>query len=197
MVKSRELGVGQALHELTDWVLHQDRRWVIIIDGRSGAGKTTFAGELERSLASECAMRRGAFYRCPRVVHLDEFYPGWVGLAQARDMVAELVLAPQNPGYRCWNWQTNQPGNWVTLHPRQPLIIEGVGALSEGAIGVLKNNGIPHRTVTIEAPMVIRELRALTRDPDFAPWWDMWSAQEDEHLKLRPTADLQVDSTRP
>ena len=39
----------------------------ILIDGRSGAGKTTFAG-----LVGEAT----GFH----VIHLDEFYPGWGGL---------------------------------------------------------------------------------------------------------------------
>ena len=57
----------------------------VLIDGPSGAGKTwTSAALAERTNW--------------RVVHLDEFYPGWHGLDKGSDMVAEQVLRTMNPG---------------------------------------------------------------------------------------------------
>ncbi|WP_425278962.1 hypothetical protein [Corynebacterium bovis] len=52
----------------------------VLVDGRSGAGKTTLSGRI-----------RGAV-----VVHLDDLYPGWAGLAAA--------MSPAAPGYRRWVW---------------------------------------------------------------------------------------------
>ena len=54
--------------------------------GPSGAGKTWASASL-----ADCTGWR--------VVHLDEFYPGWRGLEEGSAMVAEQVLRENNPGY--------------------------------------------------------------------------------------------------
>ena len=58
---------------------------VVAIDGPSGAGKTTLADALAERLG------------CP-VVHLDELYPGWSGLAAGIDRLDAEVLAPLAAG---------------------------------------------------------------------------------------------------
>ena len=74
----------------------------VLIDGPSGAGKTwTSAALAERTNW--------------RVVHLDEFYPGWHGLDKGSDMVAEQVLRTMNPGYWRWDWEAGAPGDWASL----------------------------------------------------------------------------------
>lgn len=74
----------------------------VLIDGPSGAGKTWACAAL--------ADRAGW-----RVVHLDEFYPGWHGLEQGSRMVAEQVLRETNPGYWRWDWEAGAPGEWASL----------------------------------------------------------------------------------
>ena len=58
----------------------------VLIDGPSGSGKTWTAA----TLADRTNWR---------VVHLDEFYPGWHGLEKGSEMVGEQVLRTMNPGY--------------------------------------------------------------------------------------------------
>ena len=87
----------------------------VLIDGPSGAGKTwTSAALAERTNW--------------RVVHLDEFYPGWHGLEKGSDMVGEQVLRTMNPGYWRWDWEAGAPGDWASLDVRDDLIVEGVGS---------------------------------------------------------------------
>ncbi|MEO7588650.1 MAG: hypothetical protein ABIS84_11555, partial [Arachnia sp.] len=60
---------------------------VVAVDGPSGAGKTTFADVLADELASRTGVR-------PQVVHMDDIFPGWDGLAEAVELVSDLVLEP-------------------------------------------------------------------------------------------------------
>ncbi|MBC3186123.1 (d)CMP kinase [Corynebacterium sp. zg-331] len=142
------------------------RTW--LIDGPSGAGKTTYAEALARRLGH-------------RVVHLDDFYPGWDGLAAGARMVAEHVLHPSAPGYRRWDWERDRPGEWVTLPVGAPLIVEGVGAITEASVAAARHRGGVH-TVVISAPESVRRARALARDPFYEPWWQTWARQEREHF---------------
>src|SRR5690606_18988766 len=56
------------------------------VDGRSGAGKTDLAAAAARLLD-----RSG---HAARVVHLEDLYPGWSGLAAALPRLCEEVVAP-------------------------------------------------------------------------------------------------------
>ena len=82
----------------------------VLIDGRSGSGKTTFAAALARLTGHE-------------VIHLDDFYPGWWGLNDAMSMVAHDVLHPTHPGYQRWNWETNTSGGSIKIDPDRPRIV--------------------------------------------------------------------------
>ena len=100
----------------------------VLIDGPSGAGKTwTSAALAERTNW--------------RVVHLDEFYPGWHGLDKGSDMVAEQVLRTMNPGYWRWDWEADSPGDWASLDVRDDLIVEGVGSVTPANIAAAKERG--------------------------------------------------------
>ena len=144
----------------------------VLIDGRSGSGKTTLAAVLSRLMGFE-------------VVHLDDFYPGWGGLAAAEKMVAEQVLHPIAPRFRRWDWERNEPGQWVHLQPGQPRIIEGVGAVTAASINAAKKLG-PVVSIRLHLDAELRKQRALTRDPEFARWWDFWAAQEEARGNLVP-----------
>lgn len=126
------------------------------------------------------------------MVHLDDFYPGWHGLAAGAHMVADTVLRSENPGYLEWDWETDQPGEWVALDPAQPLIVEGVGALTHASLRAARLRG-PVLTIQIDCPDELRKERALQRDPEFAPWWEVWAEQERTLLGGdTPEADIVV-----
>ena len=136
----------------------------VLIDGPSGAGKTSAAAEL--------SARTGW-----HVVHLDEFYPGWHGLFAASQMVADLVLREKDPGYWRWDWANDRRGKWVSLEGVGDLIIEGVGALTTKNLAAAERRGAA-LSVYIDGPRTQRRARALTRDPGYAPWFETWERQE-------------------
>ena len=77
---------------------------IVLVDGPSGSGKTTLATRL------------GILLRLP-VIHMDDFYPGWSGLAAGSDIIAASVLKTTDPGYYRWDWANDRAGEWVPVPP--------------------------------------------------------------------------------
>lgn len=161
---------------------------VVLIDGRSGSGKTTFALRLMQRLR--------AAGRQAQLLSLDNLYPGWDGLAAGSRAVAEALAAG---GYRRYDWELGAFAEWVPLDAESALVIEGCGAVTRDNLdaaaawaeragvraeraggGIVRAGGGIVRSVWIDAPAELRRRRALARDGEmFAPHWDRWAAQED------------------
>jgi len=147
------------LHDLVRRAAASGPRPVVLIDGRSGAGKSTLAAELAPLLGAQ-------------LVSLDDVYPGWDGLEAGSAAVHETILREQDPGWRRWDWEAQAPAEWHPVDAAQPLIVEGCGALSR------TNRALATFGVWVELPAAQRRRRALEREPDFAPHWREWAAQE-------------------
>lgn len=141
----------------------QPRGRTLLIDGRSGAGKT----ELARALARE--------YGCA-LVHVEHFYPGWEGLDAGAQWLVDAVLAPRAAGERVrlreWDWYAGgfRDGGW--LEPEPDLIVEGCGAITR--------RSVPYADLSLwlDASESLRRDRARERDGS-DDWWELWRAQED------------------
>ena len=134
---------------------------VLAVDGRSGSGKTGLAAALAQALAAP-------------VVHLDDLYPGWEGLAAAVELLRE-VLAGLRGGqpvrHPVWDWAAGAYRGEVALPTTGAVVVEGVGAGCAAPVEVL---------VWLEADAGTRRRRALARDGEvFAAHWEQWAAQEE------------------
>ncbi len=160
-------------------------RPVILMDGGSGAGKTSLAQSIvERwpSIDHGAAAQQGLL-----LVSLDDTYPGWTGLRAGSEAVPGIVTT-DHPGYWRWDWVHDRRASRVDLDPSRPLLVEGCGALTrESAL-------LATVRIWVEAPPDQRKHRALARDAGgFDPYWDLWAEQEAEHwARNRPwlLADL-------
>jgi para-aminobenzoate synthetase len=149
--------------------------FVIAIDGRSGSGKTSLAARLHTELAAP-------------VVTLEDLYGGWDGLERGIDLLASDVLAPLSAGRAAlvprYDWAAAAWGTPWVLEPPELLIVEGVGA------GARRASARDRLLIWMEAAESVRKKRALDRDgPTFAPYWDMWAAQEDAMLRRERTPE--------
>ena len=83
---TRELQLPGAWPTLVDEVVQaaRGRRLVVLLDGGSGAGKTTLARRLHRDLEARLGTTQ--------LVSLDDVYPGWHGLAAASELVRDTLL---------------------------------------------------------------------------------------------------------
>lgn len=163
---------------------------LVVIDGRSGSGKSTIAHHIATEL--RVAQIRGVQFTGP-----DLWFPGWNGLARGSDILEKLVASPSTTrsirdqaGFYQWDWREDRWGSYQRLDRSHPLIVEGCGALTH------KTAAAADLRIWVEAGAEERRERALGRDGNlFAPWWDTWAAQEDTHLrKHRPEslADITI-----
>ncbi len=133
---------------------------VVTIDGYSGSGKSTLAAALVRLVNGW------------QVLHLDDWYPGWDGLAAGADSarrIAADLRAGRASSYEAWDWEHGITGATIRV-PLAPTIIEGCGAIEAEA----------DLSVWIADPGEDeRRSRALARDGQtYAPHWQRWADQD-------------------
>ncbi|MBG6053797.1 uridine kinase [Salinibacterium sp. CAN_S4] len=148
----------------------------ILIDGRSGSGKT----ELARALVD-------GWPGC-QLVRLDDLYPGWDGLDAGSRAVASILTTAR---WRAWDWAAGVPGARHELDASAPIVIEGVGAISRSSLA------LADVAVWVDLDDATRKSRALNRDGDaYAPFWDRWAQQEERFMARenpRALASMLVD----
>lgn len=161
---------------------------VVLIDGPSGAGKSSLADLL---------IAEWPFDGAPRLVRMDDLYPGWGGLDAASDALGRELLAPLRVAghgrWRRWDWAEDRPAEWHAVHGIQPLVVEGCGTLA-GA-----NAANADLRLWLDAEDTLRKRRALARDGlAFEAHWDQWQHDFERYLERehpRDNADLVLDVT--
>ncbi|CAN5253034.1 AAA family ATPase [soil metagenome] len=143
---------------------------IILIDGRSGSGKT----ELARSLVQ--------LWPGYQLLRLDDLYPGWGGLDAGSAAVPGIL---RTHTWRSWDWDADAPGPWRDLDADRPLVVEGVGAISRAS------RPLAGAALWVELDAATRKHRALARDGDaFAAHWHDWAAQEERFIAREHPRDL-------
>jgi uridine kinase len=160
---------------------------VLAIDGPSGAGKTALAAAVQNAV-------QNTLHAVP-VVHLDDLYPGWDGLADSVPALLDWVLRPLAEGararYRRYDWEHGRYAEWHDVPPAPLVLVEGAGSGSLPCAPYLS------LLVWVTATERIRLERAMARDGEtYRPHWERWARQERRHFAVhdpRARADLVLD----
>ncbi|QBI54716.1 nucleoside/nucleotide kinase family protein [Streptomonospora litoralis] len=176
--------VGRALQKLRRSPVRAGRCRVMALEGRSGAGKTVLAGRLAAAAG------------CP-LLHMDDLYPGWEGLAPSVPLVREWILRPlsrgADPQWRRHDWERGAPGAWEHTPTGRMLLIEGCGS------GARELRPFLSLLAWVQAPDHVRAARLDARADaeEYAPYRSLWARQEEAFYaahRPREHADLVVDN---
>lgn len=151
-------------------------RELVLIDGRSGSGKTDYATMLSHT---------HGFH----LLSLDEVYPGWDGLDAGQALVVRSVLPRWLNGEEVevplWDWSAKRYSAPRILKPGLGLIIEGCGSISRQSIPFASDS------IWLDAPEPTRRSRALSRDGEgYRPHWERWAKQEQRFIDLHDSPRL-------
>lgn len=161
---------------------------IVLIDGRAASGKSQFAKEL-----SDLYFKLDK--QAARVIHMDDLYPGWNGLAEGSVYLLTNILIPLSKNraasWQLWNWRKNhrgaeEPGNGRReFSGGTALIIEGCGSISR------LSSELADYTIWIDSDDNVRKERFSARDGGkFDEYFGIWSAQEDEFYQRENSAEL-------
>jgi uridine kinase len=158
---------------------------IVLIDGKAGSGKSTFAESLQQQL-----FRDGE--SAPRVIHMDNIFEGWDGLALGSDYMVRFILQPlarrETASWQDWSWVKNQRSSWREFSGGTPLIVEGCGSLTE------RSKEHADISIWLEANEETRRERWIQRERHLEKF-DFWAAQELDFYareKSQSLADLVI-----
>ena len=162
---------------------------IILIDGRAGSGKSTLAAKLQNEL-----FKQGE--SMPRIIHMDDLYEGWQGLALGAEYLQRFILQPlltkKNASWQEYNWELEQRERWREFSGGTPLIVEGCGSLNQ------YTSTVANISIWLEVDEEIRRARWHERDGNtFDEYFDIWAAQELDFIareKSPSLADFGLDS---
>jgi uridine kinase len=153
---------------------------IILIDGRAGSGKSTLAEALQNQLFKDGES-------LPRLIHMDDLYPGWNGLDEGADYLQRMILNKlerrETANWQEWNWSTNEREQWREFSGGTPLIVEGCGALNR------RSAECSELRVWLEVDEATRKNRWLAREGS-DEYWGAWASQELDFYAREKSAEL-------
>jgi dephospho-CoA kinase len=154
--------------QILDQIDRGNQTPIVLIDGRAGSGKSTFAEQLQQQL-----FRDGE--SAPRVIHMDNIFEGWEGLSLGSDYMVRFILNPlarkETASWQDWSWVKNERSSWREFSGGTPLIVEGCGALTE------RSKEHAFMSLWLEASEETRRARWIERERHLDKF-DFWAAQE-------------------
>ena len=159
---------------------------LVLIDGRAGSGKSTLADALQRRLFKDGET-------LPRLIQMDDLYPGWNGLAAGAEYLHRFILGPisqrTTAHWQLFDWAAGERVEWREFSGGTPLIVEGCGALNGLSAELAQFK------VWVETPEDVRHERWLAREGNDDHWAE-WAAQELDFYAREHSAELAAITLR-
>lgn len=153
---------------------------IVLIDGRSNSGKSTLAQQVQNIIFKDGES-------APRVIHMDDLYPGWDGLQAGADYLQRFILNPLSKNeiahWQEFNWSKNERDVWREFAGGTPLIIEGCGSLNQ------QSAPMADVKIWLEVDETTRHQRWLEREGSNQHWAE-WAAQELDFYAREKSAQL-------
>lgn len=178
-----------SVHTKLDVLINTKNTAIVLIDGRAGSGKSRFAGQLaDLIFQSEKQL--------PKLIHMDDLYPGWEGLRAGSAYLNRSILQPIAAGkqaaWQVWDWElgrrgtANEPANgWRSFEGGNLVLVEGCGSVSQAS------SELADLTIWMESDTSQRKSRFSARDNgQFDSYWGTWSIQEDEFYEEEQSGKL-------
>jgi uridine kinase len=189
--------LAEAVAQLATTLIAQSRRGavtVVALDGGGGAGKSTLAELIKRTLSTVSIVGLDDFYRPLHGDARAEADPKYTYLKYLElERVRREALVPLRTGtiarYQPRDWKSAELRGWVEVAPNPIVILEGVYSSCPELRDLID------LAIFVHTPRAIRQARLLARRQDDTAWIERWMAVEDWYLSnIRPadTADLVV-----
>jgi uridine kinase len=179
--------------------LLNDRRrsdpMVVGIDGCGGAGKSTLAKGVSEAFAGRVSIVRcDDFYRPligAQYVQLTprQAYENYFDWRRLRDEALMPLRDGKPARYQRYDWAADSLAEWIEIHPREIVIIEGVFSMRPELRPLIDV------TIFIETPRDERVRRMSARAQPSTSWMARWVAAENwylEHIAPHRHADLVI-----
>lgn len=153
---------------------------LVAIDGPAASGKTTLAAQLGQTLPAQ-------------VVHMDDLYEGWQGMAAGVAKLHEWVLEPLHAGvpgrYRRYDWELNTYAERHSVPLADYLVVEGCASAGRGI-----DQYQPFIIWVEEPDAQVRLARGLARDGAHMRehWLDFMAQEEREYQEQNTRAAAHV-----
>jgi hypothetical protein len=150
------------------------------IDGPAGAGKTTYAAQLEAELSVNATVK---------TIHMDDLYNGWDNalsnaLSEILDRISTAHLAGRECVIKKFNWSIMRFDSEEIITPTDFLIIEGVGAAQQ----IVRESGAITYWLDIEPEIGLQ--RVLARDgAHIEVQMRQWQIDQDKHFARDETRE--------
>jgi uridine kinase len=167
-------------------------RRIIAIDGGGGAGKTTFATCLQKTLAGSCIVKIDDFYRPPQlrspVISTEIINPNF-DWDRFRTLVFDAAINNKDIAYQLYDFDKGILSDKIVQVPREAtIIVEGVWSMQSVFIGLYDYR------IWLEAPAEIRLERGVSRDgEEFRQVWEQEWIPIDESYRNTQQPQLRAD----